>query len=158
MRNSGSECQARERKPSKTWAAKIAALNKPITAVTVSIITNILPPLHARENDTDPCTVKKIPGRNRRSRWSDDLVQQVRTRKPAFARKEAEPFVYQPTLTFAFPTTSPHFRRVPAAICLSLGAEAGCTGGNRPISLPVVGRIGRSNGNWGTWGLERQIG
>src|ERR1700761_2870880 len=74
MHNCGSGSQTRERKPSKAWAAKMAALNRPITAVTVSIITNILPPLHARENDTDPYTVKKIPGPNRRSSRGDDLM------------------------------------------------------------------------------------
>jgi len=80
----------------------MAALNRPITAVTVSIITNILPPLHARENDTDPYTVKKIPGPNRRSRWSDDLVQQVSLlADPMLARRAAERFVYQSTLTSA---------------------------------------------------------
>src|ERR1700753_901858 len=100
MRKYGPECQIRERKPSKAWAAKIAALNRPITAVTVSIISNFLPPLHARENDTGPYTVKKIPSPNRRSGRSDDLVQQVRHRDPY--RREGEPFVYQSTLTFCF--------------------------------------------------------
>jgi hypothetical protein len=34
------KAQARERKPSKAWAMKMPALNKPRNAVTVSIIAN----------------------------------------------------------------------------------------------------------------------
>lgn len=74
-----------------------------------------------------------------------------------FARREAEPFVYQSTLTFGFPRPLPIsavFRLRYVCRLVQKRAAQGVTG----RSLPVAGRIGRCNGNWGTWGFERQIG
>jgi hypothetical protein len=69
--------QALERKPSNAWAMKIPALNRPKNAVTVSIIARSFAPRH-EHNATGPRTVKRIPGRDRRSGRSDALAQQFR--------------------------------------------------------------------------------
>jgi hypothetical protein len=129
MRYCGSERQIRERKPSKAWAAKIAALKRPIIAVTVSIIS-IYPSAPARaQNDIAPYTVKKIPDPNRRSEGSDDLMQQVSAAWRSDPNRKAATACLPIDDEFCFRAASPHFRRVPTAICLSLGAEAGCTWG-----------------------------
>ena len=69
--------QALERKPSNAWARKIPALNRPKNAVTVSIIAKSFAPLQ-QHNATRPRTVKRIPGRDRKSGRSDALAQQFR--------------------------------------------------------------------------------
>jgi hypothetical protein len=58
--------QALELKPSNAWARKIPALTRPMIAVIVSIIANVLcaPSAH---NDMPLRTVKKIPSPERRS-------------------------------------------------------------------------------------------
>lgn len=159
MRNCGSEHQTRERKTSKAWAAKIAALNRPITAVTVSIITNILPPLHAHRTTRTLTQSKRFPtrieDRDRVMIWCNRfrLTEPLPTK--GVNRSFTNPLPIH--ADFCVRAGSPHFRRVPAAICLSLGAEAGCTGGSRSITA-CRWAFGRCNGNWGTWGFERQIG
>jgi hypothetical protein len=67
--------QALERKPSNAWARKIPALNRPINAVTVSIIAKSFAP-RPEHNATEARTVKRIPGPHRRSGRSDALAQQ----------------------------------------------------------------------------------
>ena len=67
--------QALERKPSNAWARKIPALNRPIHAVTVSIIAKSFAS-RPEHNATGPRTVKRIPVRERRSGRSDALAQQ----------------------------------------------------------------------------------
>ena len=73
--------QALERKPSKAWARKMPALTRPRTAVIVSIIANVLC-APAGQNDTAGRTVKRIPGPDRKSGRTDDLVQQSCSGRP----------------------------------------------------------------------------
>ena len=68
--------QTRKRIPSNAWARKIAAPTKPITAVIVSNIANVLYATRDRERRR-PCTVKKIPGTNIQSRSIEDFAQQT---------------------------------------------------------------------------------
>jgi len=58
-KTSGPKTHARELNPSKAWAKKIPTLTRPITALTVSIIANILATPHTTER-LPRCTVKKI--------------------------------------------------------------------------------------------------
>src|SRR5580692_3660084 len=54
---------ARERTPSNAWARKMQAPTRPIKAVTVSNIANVLCAPH-RQNDAQARTVKRIRGRD----------------------------------------------------------------------------------------------
>ena len=53
------------------------ALTRPITAVTVSIIAQILCAPAQSTKRLQPCTVKKIHGAKSQSAVSDDLLQQI---------------------------------------------------------------------------------
>jgi hypothetical protein len=53
--------QVRDRTPSNAWAMKIPAPTRPITAVTISNIANILCAPH-EPNDAQARTVKRISG------------------------------------------------------------------------------------------------
>jgi hypothetical protein len=80
---------------------------------------------YREQNDMPGRTVKRIPDWKRRSGATDDLAQQL----PASGggRRSVSP-------RFAIATNhsphhrSPHFRRLPAAVCSYVAAEVGCIG------------------------------
>jgi hypothetical protein len=67
---------ARNRTPSNAWARKIPAPTRPINAVTISIIANIL--CEPRENKTTlhPAQSKGFPEAKLESEWTEDSAQQ----------------------------------------------------------------------------------
>jgi hypothetical protein len=67
---------ARNRTPSNAWARKIPAPTRPINAVTISIIANIL--CEPRENQTTwhPAQSKGFPEAKSESEWTEDSAQQ----------------------------------------------------------------------------------
>lgn len=67
---------ARNRTPSNAWARKIPAPTRPINAVTISIIANIL--CEPRENQTTwhPAQSKGFPDAKPESEWTEDFAQQ----------------------------------------------------------------------------------
>src|ERR1700737_5010519 len=80
-----------------------------------------------------PRTVKGIPRPDRKSDLTDAFVQQIYAselaadcRRPSIPnsvnRRAASATIDSP------PRSSPHFRRVPAAVCSYAAAEAGCIG------------------------------
>jgi hypothetical protein len=93
----------------------------------------------ARTQRLPRCTVKRIPSENRKWDPTDDLAQQFISGEPRqanaqrMAGKGPSPAggtnrrLANATIDSPF-RCSPHFRRVRAAICSSLGAEMGCIG------------------------------
>jgi len=76
MRASHPGYQARKRTLSNAWARKIPAPTRPINAVTISIIANIL--CEPRENQTTwhPAQSKGFPNAELESEWTEDSAQQ----------------------------------------------------------------------------------
>jgi hypothetical protein len=70
--------QTRERIPSNAWARKIAAPTKPITAVIVSNIANVLYATAQQETATTLHSQKDFRGTNTQSRPTEDSAQQTR--------------------------------------------------------------------------------
>jgi hypothetical protein len=83
---------------------------------------------YREQNDMPGRTVKRIPGGKRKSDPTDDLAQQSqalgRGRCPVTARL-AKATNHSPH------QRSPHFRRLPAAVCSCVAAEVGCIWGRR---------------------------
>jgi hypothetical protein len=67
--------QTRERIPSNAWARKIAAPTKPITAVIVSNIANVLYVTARQKNGGGLAQSKRFPGTNTQSQSSGDFAQ-----------------------------------------------------------------------------------
>jgi hypothetical protein len=124
---------ALERKPSNACAKKMPALTKPKIAVTVSIIANSRWP-RLRQNDRRVAQSKEFP-------WPIEDRTRLRIRCNRFARKRARqgattaqvrriPGILRPAKATidSPPRRSPHFRRVPPAVCSYVDAEMGCIG------------------------------
>ena len=119
--------QALERKPSKAWARKIPALITPKNAVTVSIIASLPVAARGGENARAGRTVKRIPCPNRKSAPTDDLMQQVVQPASSKRRQPGLPQRLAATID-SLRRRSPHFRRVPPAVCSYVNAEMICIG------------------------------
>ncbi len=144
--------QARKRTPSNAWARKIPAPTRPINAVTVSIIANIL--CEPRENKTTwhPAQSKGFRKTKSESRWTEDSAQQD---VPNQSNESRFAVLYVPSMntreytgpfaTICSPSQgSPHFRRVPDAVSSQLGAQ----GGARRNALPKRLDIGTYPAEW----------
>ena len=79
---------------------------------------------YREQNDMPGRTVKRIPGRDQKSHPTDDLAQQLRA---GDAARSVTPRLAKAT-NHSPHQRSPHFRRLPAAVCSYVAAEVGCTG------------------------------
>ena len=115
--------QALDRKPSNAWAMKIPALNRPKNAVTVSIIAKILCAPIANRTTCPAAQSKEFPiGNENRTRlmiWRNSCRQD--------AARSVTPRLVKAT-NHSPHQRSPHFRRLPAAVCSYVAAEVGCLG------------------------------
>jgi hypothetical protein len=130
--------QSLEKKPSYAWARKTPALIRPINAVIVSIIVMSNPPL-LEHNDCHVAQSKefrrRIENGTRLMIWRNSFVsgEPRQANAQRMAGKGPSPAggtnrrLANATIDSPF-RCSPHFRRVRAAICSSLGAEMGCIG------------------------------
>ena len=120
--------QALDRKPSNAWAMKMPALNRPKNAVTVSIIANILCAPKANKTTCPAAQSKEfLAGNENRTRlmiWRNSCRQQ--TARGGHARAVSPRFAK--ATNHSPRPRSPHFRRLPAAVCSYVAAEVGCTG------------------------------
>jgi hypothetical protein len=91
------EAHARDNTPSKMWAMKIPAPTRPITAVTISNIANILCAPH-EQNDAQARTVKRI-SRARRTeggKWGFSATGCAKTGQGRLLIvAELQPFIHQ---------------------------------------------------------------
>jgi hypothetical protein len=76
MRASQSGYQVRKKTLSNAWARKIPAPTRPISAVTVSIIANILCEPRGDKTTWHPAQSKGFPKHKTESKWTEDSAQQ----------------------------------------------------------------------------------
>ena len=131
--------QARDSTPSNAWAMKMPAPTRPITAVTISNIANILC-APREQNDAQGRTVKRIS-------WKVHTMGPKCGFRATYVPKPSTFRSWRGAIaTFHSPMQSaPHFCHGLLAVSLQLGAESGDRIG---AYLPGFASIGRRRAEW----------
>jgi hypothetical protein len=123
---------------------KMPALMTPKNAVTTSNMV-LIPDPAIRPNALQARTVKRIQPRSRISKLNDDFEQQTGARASVKRRYRRRNDWFT---TNKLSQSSPHFRRVPTAICSPLDAEVGCVGTCNRRTLLKARRVGVQLTEW----------